>query len=348
MTARQAVWSAGWWAAVGLGLWVVGAWPVAGAFGGEAPQATPPSGEAASAQPSPEEQKSIEEWLRHMRAAESAFRLRNFAKAEAELLAAIKVAETLGPTNPRLALALARLMRTYSVQGKHLEAIGPGKRLLEINEKVRGPKDLQVAMALNDLAGQYQDLKKFDEAKPLYERALKICEEADPAKAAPLLALVLDNLARLHRDTGDLDEAEHLARRALAMRKRVFGETHRWFAQSAETLGTVLLAKGKAAEAEDLFRQNLVICRMKVGWNRPILVRALRYLADACKAQKKYQEAENYYKQALRYGEGGLGRYNAILADAYEAYADLLRKTGREDEAKKMEAEAKALRPPEK
>jgi len=284
-----------------------------------------------------------EEWRTHVITAEQAFRRRDFARAEAELSAAVKVAEAFGSDDKRLAVSLARLMQVYAVQGKHAEAIGPGKRLLALRESALGPKHIDVADALNNLASLNMDSDKPDEAKPLLERALAICKATDRG-AERLHAIVLDNLAELQRDKGNLEAAEPLARQGLALRKEQYGGSHRWYAKSLETVGTILSAKGQHAEAEETFRECLTIRRMKVGWNRPILIRSLVHLADACKAQKKYEAAENYYKRAIQQGQGGLGRNDDVRADAYEAYADLLRQTDRADEAQKMADQAKTIR----
>jgi tetratricopeptide (TPR) repeat protein len=275
--------------------------------------------------------------------AERAFRRRDLDRAEAELTAAVKVAEAFGKTDERLGVSLGRLAQVYAMQGKYAEAIGPAKRLLEAREAALGPDHLNVADALNNLAGLYMDTDQPKKAKPLLERALAICQ-GDERTHERLRAIVLDNLAELERDQGNLDAAETAARKALALRKAHFGESHPWYAKSRETVGTIHLARGEAAEAEEAFRECLSIRRMKMGWNRPVIIRSLVHLAAACKAQKKYGPAENYYKQAIRMGEGGLGRNDDARAETYEAYADLLRKTDRAAEADEMAEEAETIR----
>jgi len=304
-----------------------------------AAEAPPPAADTPAADTSPE----MREWTARMKTAELAFRTRDYAKAEAELSAGIKVAESFGDTDQRLSAVLARLMQCYSVQGKFAQAIGPGQRLLALREKVDGPEHTTVAMVLNDLGGQYNDDGQPEKAKPLYARALAICQKTG-AKAAPLQGLVLYNMAELERDGGNLEVAEKNARESLAVRKAAFGTGHGWYAQSLEMLGTILLAKKEYVQAEEVLRQNLVIRRLKSGWNRPVIMQAMTFLADACKAQKKFEEAGNYYRQALQRGKAGLGRKDDIRATTLEAYADLLRQTGKPDEATKLDEQAKAIR----
>ncbi len=300
---------------------------------------------AAPAAPAPRTVKPSEKtvWAGHMSAAEIAFKTRDYAKVEAELMAAVKVAEGFDEKDERLASSLVRLMQTYATQDKHADAVGPGKRLVALREKAHGADHIAVGAALNDLAGQYKDLEKFDEALPLYTRSLAIAEKTG-ARASPLIAIILNNLAQIYRDQGKLDDAEKSANRALAIRSQVFGAHHDWYADSVGTLGTVYAAQGKHAESEALFRRVLDIRRKTQVWNRPVIIKAMADVADACKAQEKFENAETFYKAALRTGEDGLGKNDGVRADVYQAYADLLKKLKRDDEANQMAEQARIIR----
>jgi tetratricopeptide (TPR) repeat protein len=46
------------------------------------------------------------------------------------------------------------------------------QRALATGEKVLGPEDPLVALGLNNLALLYQDQGKYEQAEPLYQRAL--------------------------------------------------------------------------------------------------------------------------------------------------------------------------------
>ncbi len=60
--------------------------------------------------------------------------------------------------------------------------------------------------------------------------------------------------------------------------------------------------------------------------------------------QVKYAEAEPLYERALAIREEALGAEHPHVAQSLENYAALLRKTGRDAEAARMEARAKAIR----
>ncbi len=61
-------------------------------------------------------------------------------------------------------------------------------------------------------------------------------------------------------------------------------------------------------------------------------------------AQGRYAEAEPLFQRALAIDEKALGPEHPDVAQSLENYAALLRQTARADEAKRMEARAKAIR----
>ncbi len=71
---------------------------------------------------------------------------------------------------------------------------------------------------------------------------------------------------------------------------------------------------------------------------------SLNNLAEIFLAQGKYAEAEPLCKRSLTIRETALGPEHPQVADSLGNYAWLLRETGRETEADKMEARAKAIR----
>ncbi len=67
-------------------------------------------------------------------------------------------------------------------------------------------------------------------------------------------------------------------------------------------------------------------------------------LAGVYQAQGNYAEAESLYQQALAIVKKTLGPDHPYVATVLENMADLYKKTGRLDEAKRLEARAKAIR----
>ena len=96
---------------------------------------------------------------------------------------------------------------------------------MKITEKALGPDHPSVSTTLNNLAGLLESQGKYEEAEPLYRRALKIYEKA-LGPDHPSVATTLNNLATLYKSQGKYEEAEPLYRRALKIIKEKLGENH--------------------------------------------------------------------------------------------------------------------------
>jgi tetratricopeptide (TPR) repeat protein len=78
---------------------------------------------------------------------------------------------------------------------------------------------------LNQIGYYLDDRAQYEEAEPLYQRAITIGEKA-LGPAHPDLATRLNNLALLYQDQGKYEEAEPLFRRAVAIYEQKFGANH--------------------------------------------------------------------------------------------------------------------------
>ena len=83
---------------------------------------------------------------------------------------------------------------------------------------------------------------KYDEAKPLYERAIAIGEKTLGAEH-PDLASWLNNLAGLLQAQGKYDEAKPLYERAIAIGEKALGAEHPELATWLNNLACLLLAQ---------------------------------------------------------------------------------------------------------
>ena len=75
-------------------------------------------------------------------------------------------------TNKAFALAYA---------GKYAEAILVAHQVLAMREQLLGPDHPEVANSVNNFAALYDSQGRYDDAEPLYKRALAIREIAMPA-----------------------------------------------------------------------------------------------------------------------------------------------------------------------
>ncbi len=87
------------------------------------------------------------------------------------------------------------------------------------------PDHPSTASSLNDLAFFYHKQGKYEQAEPLYQRALAIYERVLGVEH-PDTASSLGNLALLYYSQRKYEQAEPLYQRALAIRERVLGAEH--------------------------------------------------------------------------------------------------------------------------
>jgi centrosomal protein CEP104 len=88
-----------------------------------------------------------------------------------------------------------------------------------------GKNHPDVAVALTDLAALYSEEENFAEARPLYERALRIQEKTLGAEHQDTTQTLTD-LAICHLDQGNNDVGRPLLERALVLQERALGPDH--------------------------------------------------------------------------------------------------------------------------
>jgi len=109
---------------------------------------------------------------------------------------------------------------------------------------------------------------RYDEAEPLFRRALAIDEKA-LGPNHPNVAIRLNNLANLLADQGNYRDAEPLYRRALAIREKSLGPNHPDVANTLNNLAVLLGNKSRYDEAEPLYRRAIAIDEKALGPNHP-------------------------------------------------------------------------------
>jgi len=91
--------------------------------------------------------------------------------------------------------------------------------------------------------------------------------------------------------------------------------------------------QGRYAEAEPLYRRSLAISENAFGPGHTQLAPSVNGLGVIYREQGDYHRAELFFKRALTIVETALGPKHPDVTTSLESYADLLRKTGRTDEA---------------
>ena len=206
-------------------------------------------------------------------------------------------------------------------------------------EKALGANDPAVAGLLDRQASLLQEVARYEDAEPLFRRALAI-DEASYGNDHPNVARVLNNLARLLQDTNRLAEAEPLFRRALAIDEASYGKDHPDVARDLNNLARLLQDTNRLAEAEPLMRRALAIDQASYGKDHPYVASILNNLARLLQDTNRLAEAEPLMRRALAIDEASYGNDHPNVARSLNNLAMLLKDTNRLAEAEPLSSRA--------
>ena len=187
-----------------------------------------------------------------------------------------------------------------------------------------GGEDPAIAELLDKQAIILVDLARYEEAEPLFRRALAI-DEASNGPNHPKVAIKLNNLAQLLQATNRLAEAEPLMRRALAIDEASYGPDHPNVASALNILALLLKATNRLSEAEPLMRRALAIDEASYGNDHPKVAIRLNNLALLLKATNRLAEAEPQSAQAVRIFTTSLGLNHPNSQKSRENYLGLFK-----------------------
>ena len=150
---------------------------------------------------------------------------------------------------------------------RYEEALPYFREALVLAEERFGPDDPAVSVELNNLAEVLRLLKRYDEARPLYERALALDERRGSEEVG--LATSLNNLALLDRAEGRYDEAQAHYDRALDLLQGALGPRHPSVAKTLNNLAILYQLQGKPEDALPLIDRAADIALEALGPDDP-------------------------------------------------------------------------------
>ncbi|MBD2201348.1 tetratricopeptide repeat protein [Calothrix sp. FACHB-1219] len=254
-----------------------------------------------------------------------------------------KVEQQKGSKDPSLATLYSRLGDIYrsrldrgesqNYQKEQELAIKYWRQAIDLNREL----DLQMDLAanLNNLAGFYRAIGRYQEAEPLYQQALELTQNL-LGDNHPCFATSLNNLAGLYKSRGQYSKAELLYQQALELRKRLLGDHHPDVAASLNNLALLYDQQERYHEAEPLYLQSLEIRKHLLGENHPSIAIILNNLALLYYHQKRYGEAEPLSLQAIELDKRFLGDENSEVATDLHNLALIYRAQGRYQEAESL------------
>ncbi len=188
------------------------------------------------------------------------------------------------------ATRLAEQVAELYAHRKYEEALKSAKACLKIREKLFSPGDVQLRIALTNLAEVYVALQKLNDAEAMFERLIKSLEEFSPNDMG--LPNALHRLAQIKLVNGDQRTAKELYIKALKLAERD-GVSERELAKYSGSLAEYYVTLGQYQEAEPLYQRIISIGEKRpAGKNSEEYKRAVdRYVCVLRKA-KRLEEAK--------------------------------------------------------
>jgi tetratricopeptide (TPR) repeat protein len=235
--------------------------------------------------------------------------------------------------------ALYHFGRIRRIQGCNAEAESLLKKAVYIAEAKLGCKDIEFALALNQLAMYCRQAGELEQAKRNYYRALRILE-AYFSSEEEKIAFVYHNLADLEYARGRYRKGEPFARRAALIRMKALGPEHPDLAKDLSLLASLLQAQGKFKEAEKLYARGLSLIQAKYSVDHYEVAIYMFHLATLHVARCEYQQAEWLFWQALTIKEKNLGPNHTDCAMTALQLADLYKNQRKFEEAQILSRKA--------
>lgn len=159
------------------------------------------------------------DYRENTRAGDQAYQKKDYATAEKHYKLALSIAERDGPGRPDAIITLRSLGQLYDATDRFAEAEEVFKRRTKLGEGTWAKNAGMLSTVYDDLALFYLRHKRYEDAKPIYDRAIKIRRDAF-GESSPEVVSSLKLYASLLRLGGQDGEANQMTERASAIKAR--------------------------------------------------------------------------------------------------------------------------------
>lgn len=187
-----------------------------------------------------------------------------------------------------------------------------------------------IALPVNALADLYMEVGRLAEARELYERALKIREETEPADH-PYIAYTLRGLSILYQQEGNYAKAEETLERVRKILEKEHGVNHYIVGGCIASLARCAEMLGNKQRAEELYRKSLDIAQNKnnLQVDHPAVCSAIVRLADFYSENRQQQTVSlSLYEDAIRRYQNGDNSASPDLEGPLRGAGRLLAQSG--------------------
>ena len=265
----------------------------------------------------------------------------DFAAALPSLLAARDAAEKGRRRDRDAAAVLNNLGAVYIELGRTRDAQLAYEKSLAVWRDLGESDTPDAARTLGNLGMVYTKLNLLDKSEETLVRAGSLEDKLGDEIAA---AKIWINLALVYKSERRWDEAEALLRKTLTIRERRLGPSDPEVALVLNNLGVLLQSEKRLAEAEPLLARALGIWEARVGPKHPWLAAGFNNAAVVDEALGHFDQAETHFKRAIEIASAELPADHPDLTSYRASYAHLLRRIGRKEEARKLEASVNRAR----
>jgi tetratricopeptide (TPR) repeat protein len=203
--------------------------------------------------------------------------------------------------------------------------------------------NLELASLLSKTADYLLQRAQYQQAEPLYQRALSMCEQM-LGNEHPQIAFPLNGLADLYREQGQYEQAELLYQRALRLWEQTLGSQHPEIPSPLNNLAILYQERGHYEQAEQLLQRDLSFHEQTFGHQHPEIAPTLNNLAILYQEQGHFEQAEQLLQRALRLDEQTFGPEHPEIAFSLTNLADLYLKQGRYEQAESLYQRALHIR----
>jgi tetratricopeptide (TPR) repeat protein len=249
----------------------------------------------------------------------------------------------LGPTHPRVTLALGNLALAELRLGKPAAAAALGQRVLELTTESVGASHPQVSIATSNLAGAYYMMGRYDDALAQYRVALAI-DEAVLGPRHPDIVSTRSNIANTYAMLGDLERALAEQREILALVRELYGDDSVELADSLSNAAVALRGLGRGEAAMEALRRAVSIVEQRLPASHPEVASLLHNLALVEDEQGRRDAALEHARRALAIREQILPPLHHDRSASHLLLSEILRARGELAEARVAAETALAIR----
>jgi tetratricopeptide (TPR) repeat protein len=185
---------------------------------------------------------------------------------------------------------------------------------------------------LNNAALALKEHKQYEQAGPLFERALAI-EEQIAGPEHPTTAITLNNLATIYHAQGNHERAESCYLRALAIWELEPGLEYPSLSVGYDNLALLYQVQSKYERVEAVRQHALAITEQIWGMVAPETANCFNNLANLYHTQGKYEQAETLYRRSLAILLKVVGTDHAATATSLNNLANLYRNWEKDQQA---------------